>query len=44
LRHGEAFGLYKMGDDDGLNALIDVAARFGFPGSDFNHIEDRPPS
>jgi UPF0271 protein len=36
---GEAFGLYKMGDDGGLMPLIDVAnVACGFHGSDFNHM------
>lgn len=36
---GEAFGLYKMGDDAGLMPLIDVAnVACGFHGSDFNHM------
>ena len=36
---GEAFGLYKMGDDVGLMPLIDVAnVACGFHGSDFNHM------
>jgi UPF0271 protein len=36
---GEAFGLYKMGDDEGLMPLIDVAnVACGFHGSDFNHM------
>jgi lactam utilization protein B len=36
---GEAFGLYKMGDDEGLMPLIDVAnVACGFHASDFNHM------
>lgn len=36
---GEAFGLYKMGDDQGLMPLIDVAnVACGFHASDFNHM------
>lgn len=36
---GEAFGLYRMGDDTGLMPLIDVAnAACGFHASDFNHM------
>ena len=36
---GEAFGLYKMGDDVGLMPLIDVAnIACGFHASDFNHM------
>jgi UPF0271 protein len=36
---GEAFGLYKMGDDKGLMPLIDVAnIACGFHASDFNHM------
>lgn len=36
---GEAFGLYRMGDDEGLMPLIDVAnVACGFHGSDFNHM------
>ena len=36
---GEAFGLYKMGDDIGLMPLIDVAnIACGFHASDFNHM------
>lgn len=36
---GEAFGLYKMGDDTGLMPLIDVAnVACGFHASDFNHM------
>jgi 5-oxoprolinase (ATP-hydrolysing) subunit A len=36
---GEAFGLYKMGDDKGLMPLIDVAnVACGFHASDFNHM------
>ena len=36
---GEAFGLYKMGDDVGLMPLIDVAnVACGFHASDFNHM------
>jgi UPF0271 protein len=36
---GEAFGLYTMGDDEGLMPLIDVAnVACGFHGSDFNHM------
>lgn len=36
---GEAYGLYKMGDDEGLMPLITVAnVACGFHGSDFNHM------
>ena len=36
---GEAFGLYKMGDDAGLMPLIGVAnVACGFHASDFNHM------
>src|SRR4030088_1891872 len=36
---GEAFGLYKMGDDEGLMPEIDISnVACGFHGSDFNHI------
>ncbi len=36
---GEAFGLYKMGDDEGLMPHIDVAnVACGFHASDFNHM------
>jgi UPF0271 protein len=36
---GEAFGLYKMGDDEGIMPLITVAnVACGFHGSDFNHM------
>jgi 5-oxoprolinase (ATP-hydrolysing) subunit A len=36
---GEAFGLYKMGDDEGLMPLIDEAnVACGFHASDFNHM------
>jgi len=36
---GEAFGLYRMGDDAGLMPLIDVAnVACGFHASDFNHM------
>ncbi len=36
---GEAFGLYKMGDDTGLMPLIDIAnVACGFHASDFNHM------
>ena len=36
---GEAFGLYKMGDDESLMPQIDVAnVACGFHGSDFNHM------
>src|SRR5215813_15431088 len=36
---GEAYGLYKMGDDEGLMPLIDVAnVACGFHASDFNHM------
>ncbi len=36
---GEAFGLYKMGDDAGLMPLINVAnVACGFHASDFNHM------
>jgi UPF0271 protein len=38
---GEAFGLYKMGDDAGLMPQIDVAnVACGFHGSDFNHMRE----
>ncbi len=36
---GEGFGLYRIGDDDGLMPLIDVAnVACGFHASDFNHM------
>ena len=36
---GEAFGLYKMGDDEAIMPLITVAnVACGFHGSDFNHM------
>jgi len=36
---GEAFGLYAMGDDEGLMPLINVAnVACGFHGSDYNHM------
>ncbi|QGY00269.1 5-oxoprolinase subunit PxpA [Roseovarius faecimaris] len=36
---GEAFGLYKMGDDEALMPLINVAnVACGFHASDFNHM------
>lgn len=36
---GEAFGLYKMGDDSALMPLIDIAnVACGFHASDFNHM------
>ena len=36
---GESFGLYKMGDDDGMMPLISVAnVACGFHGSDPNHM------
>ena len=36
---GEAFGLYRMGDDEGLMPQIDVAnVACGFHASDFNHM------
>src|SRR6202451_3491934 len=36
---GEAFGLYRMGDDAALMPLIDVAnVACGFHASDFNHM------
>ena len=36
---GEAFGLYKMGDDAGLMPFIDIAnVACGFHASDFNHM------
>jgi 5-oxoprolinase (ATP-hydrolysing) subunit A len=36
---GEAFGLYRMGDDQGLMPLIEVAnIACGFHASDFNHM------
>ena len=38
---GEAFGLYKMGDDAGLMPLVTVAnVACGFHASDFNHMRD----
>ena len=36
---GEAFGLYRMGDDEGLMPLINIAnVACGFHASDFNHM------
>jgi 5-oxoprolinase (ATP-hydrolysing) subunit A len=36
---GEAFGLYRMGDDEGIMPLISVAnVACGFHASDFNHM------
>lgn len=36
---GEAFSLYRMGDDEAIMPLIDVAnVACGFHGSDFNHM------
>lgn len=36
---GEGFGLYRIGDDDGLMPLIDAAnVACGFHASDFNHM------
>jgi 5-oxoprolinase (ATP-hydrolysing) subunit A len=36
---GEAFGLYRMGDDEGIMPLITVAnVACGFHASDFNHM------
>jgi 5-oxoprolinase (ATP-hydrolysing) subunit A len=36
---GEAFGLYRMGDDIGIMPLIDIAnVACGFHASDFNHM------
>lgn len=36
---GESFGLYRMGDDDGMMPLITVAnVACGFHASDFNHM------
>ena len=38
---GEAFGLYRMGDDEGLMPLISVAnIACGFHASDFNHMRE----
>jgi len=38
---GEAFGLYRMGDDEGLMPLISVAnVACGFHASDFNHMRN----
>jgi len=38
---GEAFALYRMGDDEGLMPLISVAnVACGFHASDFNHMRD----
>lgn len=38
---GEGFGLYKMGDDEGLMPWITVAnVACGFHASDFNHMRD----
>ena len=36
---GEAYGLYRMGDDEGLMPLISIAnVACGFHASDFNHM------
>ena len=36
---GEGFGLYRIGDDEGLMPLISIAnVACGFHGSDFNHM------
>ena len=36
---GESFGLYRMGDDQGMMPLIHIAnVACGFHGSDFNHM------
>lgn len=36
---GESFGLYRMGDDDALMPMIDIAnVACGFHASDFNHM------
>jgi 5-oxoprolinase (ATP-hydrolysing) subunit A len=36
---GEGFGLYRIGDDEGLMPLIDIAnVACGFHASDFNHM------
>jgi len=38
---GEAFGLYRMGDDEGLMPLISIAnVACGFHASDFNHMRE----
>jgi UPF0271 protein len=38
---GEAYGLYRMGDDEGLMPLISIAnVACGFHASDFNHMRD----
>jgi UPF0271 protein len=38
---GEAFGLYRIGDDEGLMPLISVAnVACGFHASDFNHMRN----
>src|SRR6476469_5207687 len=38
---GEAFGLYRIGDDEALMPLISVAnVACGFHASDFNHMRD----
>jgi UPF0271 protein len=38
---GEAFGLYRMGDDENIMPLITVAnVACGFHGSDFNHMRN----
>jgi 5-oxoprolinase (ATP-hydrolysing) subunit A len=38
---GEGFGLYRIGDDEGLMPLIDVAnVACGFHASDFNHMRN----
>ena len=38
---GEAFGLYRLGDDEGLMPLISIAnVACGFHGSDFNHMRE----
>src|SRR6185312_3326880 len=38
---GEAYGLYRMGDDEGLMPLITIAnVACGFHASDFNHMHE----
>lgn len=38
---GEAYGLYRMGDDEGLMPLISIAnVACGFHASDFNHMRE----
>src|SRR5436190_23954330 len=38
---GEAFGLYRIGDDEGLMPLISIAnVACGFHASDFNHMRE----